>query len=812
MVLPNPNWPLVAQNVDFTVGPPGTSGTNAMSLEAPQRRNAVRQFQIQRGRQYELDQVQAGTYSGMVVDPQENLNPQNGSSPFLVNSGKLLPYRALNVIAMWPQTGNLISTTMAAGYDPSFESSTGGFFVKPGSFTTLTVSSAQHFVGTKSLLVGQGGNTSLYYPFIQIYGVPGITVTVSVYAYLTGGCHLQIQCPDGSNSSVLTTQTTWTRLTVTYTQVDAGDFITFAGTAVANPSFYLDAVQAEYGTTASAFTTSGPTRYSLYSGYVERFPTVYDMAGKRANGTLTGVDALAILARTVINQSYLSTITADSPALFLPLTDANGPGVFKIGGQYWGVDNDISATGAFTWGSDQFLNGDPAMTMSQRNPANPAEPGSLDNTQITEWNNLTGSVAINTKAVTLEVWVKYTAGIVTPLQIAVISDGVTVGPDQQYILLSSRNTGRLQAEARDTAIPYGPGYLPVQFGYGLADGQWHYYAVSLNTTSGQTILTHSDLNSVSSGVISPALSSSWGINNVHFDVTTDLGCDLSQMSLYGFALYTRDIGSTVRQNHYLRGTGYKTEMSGARVSRLLGIYWLGGSTVATGYAKMAEDFSYNTRTMLDVLEEIQDTERGLLFADVNGNVVFQDRTTRYNSKTSLWTLGENAAGGELPYVDYQADFDPTYTFTQANLTRPGNSTFAPIINTTTQALYGQRILTQTVQVCTDFDLTQAAIFYLARYGTPKPRIAKLTLNPAANPSLWPMVLGLEISQRITVKRRSDSLTTSNDYYVEQITHNVNSDAGTWTVDLQLSPVFNPTAWFLGDATYGVLGTTTIPVY
>lgn len=811
MVLLNPNWPVVMQNVDFTVGPPGVAGTNAMSLEAPQRRMAVRQFQIQRGRQYELDQVQAGAYSGTVVDPQENLNPQNGSSPFLANSGKIAPYRALSVAAMWPQAGNLICSTVAAGYDPSFETGTGGFFVKAGSGTGLASSSAQHFVGTKSLLVTQGGNVLLNWPFIQIYGAPGVTVTVSIYAYLTGGCSVQIRCPDGSNSSVLSTQTTWTRLTVTYTQVDAGDFITIAGTGVANPTYYLDAVQAEYGTTASAFTTSGPTRYNLYSGYVERFPTVYDMAGKRANGTLTGVDALAILARTVINQSYLSTVTADSPALYLPFNDSAGPGKFSIGGQYWGIDNEESPSGSFGWGADQFLDGTPALVMAQRNPANPPEPGALDNTQITEWNNLTGSLSINTTALTMEVWVKFSAGNITPMQIAIITDGNTVDPDQQYIRLSSRTTGKLQAEVRDTAVPYGPGYLPVQFGYGLADGQWHYYAITLTAASGETIFTQADL-ATDSGVISPVLKNPWGINTVHFECATDMGDALSQMSLYGFALYTRDIGNIARNNHYHRGSGYKTELSGARIARLLGVYWLGGSSVATGYTQMAEDFSYNTRTMLDVCEEIQDTERGLVYANVAGSVVFEDRSTRYNSKTSLWTLGENAAGGEMPYVAYQSDFDPTYLFTQANLSRPGNSAFAPMINATTQALYGQRILTQTVQVCTDFDLTQTGTFYLARYGAPKVRIAKLTLNPAANPALWPMVLGLEISQRITVKRRSDSLTTSNDYYVEQITHNVNSDNGTWTVDLQLSPVFNPVAWFLGDATYGVLGTTTIPVY
>jgi hypothetical protein len=74
------------------------------------------------------------------------------------------------------------------------------------------------------------------------------------------------------------------------------------------------------------------------------------------------------------------------------------------------------------------------------------------------------------------------------------------------------------------------------------------------------------------------------------------------------------------------------------------------------------------------------------------------------------------------------------------------------------------------------------------------------------------VLSLEISQRITVKRRTPALTTSADYYVEAINHKIHGDAGTWTVELQLSPVFVPSAWVLGHATYGVLGTTTIPIY
>ncbi|MGH7743337.1 MAG: hypothetical protein ACREQ5_00745, partial [Candidatus Dormibacteria bacterium] len=169
-------------------------------------------------------------------------------------------------------------------------------------------------------------------------------------------------------------------------------------------------------------------------------------------------------------------------------------------------------------------------------------------------------------------------------------------------------------------------------------------------------------------------------------------------------------------------------------------------------------------------------------------------------------------GGEYPYSDYSDDNDPTYTFSQANLTRPLNSNFAPLVNSVTQAKYGQRTLTQTVQCNTDYDLTQAGIFYLQRYSTPVKRISKLTLNPAGNPALWPVVLGLELSQRVTVKRRNAGVTVSRDYYIEKISHKVNADTSEWTVDLQLSPVFVASAWVLGDATFGVLGTTTTPVY
>src|SRR4051794_8841161 len=101
MVNANPNFPLTGWEADFTVGPPGVPGNNRASINAPYRRLAVRGAQIDRGRNYELDQVQAGECKATITDPLEYLNPLNGSSPFNSGGNSIVPYRCLRVWAMW---------------------------------------------------------------------------------------------------------------------------------------------------------------------------------------------------------------------------------------------------------------------------------------------------------------------------------------------------------------------------------------------------------------------------------------------------------------------------------------------------------------------------------------------------------------------------------------------------------------------------------------------------------------------------------------------------------------------------------------
>jgi hypothetical protein len=74
---------------------------------------------------------------------------------------------------------------------------------------------------------------------------------------------------------------------VAWRSADICEAIEVFGTG-ASPSFFMDATQLEFGANPSDFTTTGPQIYSIYSGYIERYPLRYDMNGQRGIRPLTG--------------------------------------------------------------------------------------------------------------------------------------------------------------------------------------------------------------------------------------------------------------------------------------------------------------------------------------------------------------------------------------------------------------------------------------------------------------------------------------------------------------------------------------------
>jgi hypothetical protein len=361
------------------------------------------------------------------------------------------------------------------------------------------------------------------------------------------------------------------------------------------------------------------------------------------------------------------------------------------------------------------------------------------------------------------------------------------------------------------------------------DGQWHYAAVVfLGSSSYQLVY---DLNATTTAAFTGA-SVKIKLDNLFIESTTIFGDPVSEIAAANMALYPVALSSAQLTAHYQRGAGYLGELPGNRGLRLLTAYW--GSNVVTdpGLTPLSADFYYDppssagsasqSASVLGALEDVADTEGGLVWVDTGGTIHFDGRTTRYvKQPTSLFTFGENASGGELPYLEVEYDYDPTYVYSEADLTCDATGNVLVATNASSQAAYGQRILSKTLFARNDWDVQQTANFYAQRYAKPAgapgtgtaPRISRLTLNPASNPGLFGAVLSLDIGSRVTVKRRTAAgVTISGDYYVEQVGHTISGPDSAWTVDYQLSPVFNTQVWILGDATNSVLGSTTRTVF
>jgi hypothetical protein len=308
-------------------------------------------------------------------------------------------------------------------------------------------------------------------------------------------------------------------------------------------------------------------------------------------------------------------------------------------------------------------------------------------------------------------------------------------------------------------------------------------------------------------------------------------------SMSHLAVWNRDLLVNEATRLWQAGQGFPGETSTDRVVRHFesgGFY--GPSRVDETYTFANVQPGDPVTTMqapswtgsIDLLTDTQNTvaaEQGRLWAAPDGYVTVEGRVQRFLRLEPDWTLGEDTAAGEIPYLGTIGfDYDPTFVFGDVTVQRPGGATavggLGPDIAMTNRRYFPRKFgasgdfeTDQQAQDCADF------IFYSHR--APNMRVESVTLNPAANPTLWHFALSVEIGQRIRVKRRAKAanggagITMSADYFVENVNpRGLDFERGTYFVDLELSPVGTgpgPTMqpWILEDATLGVLDSTTV---
>jgi hypothetical protein len=797
---------------------------------------------IKRGKQYELDLAQASQPTADFLDPNEYLNPGNPSSPYAPN---LLPLRQVLMRAMWPNggTGNLLP---GQGIDPSFESYTVGavlpWILTTGAGVAPAVSNVnpQQGANNVSYNVTAGAGTSGV--GLVVNCIPGRQYTSSLWVRQGAANTTQIFINGGASGSSTTAVATYTRLTVTWTATQPTHQLWVASfTTSLSGVVRVDAIQHEPGATATAFTTSGPTIYPIFLDYIERLPSEWDQDTEGYLGLceMGLVDAFAPLTGVELWTELRNAILAKSPTYYWPLNEAQGATTFVEASGNGGpaltrMDGPFGPGPTFAAGTQINVPGDPSGTglasntngVSTNVPASVAQAGlKIGSTPI----NFGGSATFS-----------WSAGFILSR-----TTPITPGGQSEFAITLTQATNlprvalfQLYTDSIPSVVNVNvqaPGLVGASINVApdiWADGHPHLYVLT-GSISATTVTVNlwidgalygTASNSAVSGYTSPLIMDVVEVGGYLSPKTQAPGAAVTAGVYSHVALWNRVLSSSeIADLNYAFG-GYINENSGARITRYLGYGWNGATAIDTGQSAMGVSNLTAGTTLLQACQNVTTSENGNFFVDKAGTVTFQSRGRRYLATTPAYVFGERTDLGELPYQgDVKFEFDLAQIYNDIAVTRSSGGNTASVataVDATSKLRYFPSRYPRTVNVASDLEAQDAANWLLNTHKNPVQRVEKITLAPVGYPALWPVVLGLELGTRVTVKKRSPAanngagLTQSGDFFIESIEHTgIDMEAGTWTTTLLLSPAapaLQP--WILGDATYGQLGITTVLGY
>jgi len=191
-------------------------------------------------------------------------------------------------------------------------------------------------------------------------------------------------------------------------------------------------------------------------------------------------------------------------------------------------------------------------------------------------------------------------------------------------------------------------------------------------------------------------------------------------------------------------------------------------------------------SILDHIRQIEATERGRFLVRADGVYEYQGSGWR-PAQTVQLTFGENTGAGEVPYREAPVVYDDTNLANEYQLKNIYTQTVASITDATSQLEYFRRTeqIEQIWFSSTDFSLPADQQVF-----EPIPRLEGVVTQPISNPSvLWPKLLGLDISERVSVRRRplgGSDIFSAYDQFVEAVGHD--GDPSDWQVKFITSPV------------------------
>ena len=238
------------------------------------------------------------------------------------------------------------------------------------------------------------------------------------------------------------------------------------------------------------------------------------------------------------------------------------------------------------------------------------------------------------------------------------------------------------------------------------------------------------------------------------------------LAIYGYRLSSQRV-----YTHWLAGsTGLAGEPSTYRIERLL---QAGNATFRRAIVPevtsptnvvSCQDIPGNPVAQ-SVSNITGDLVPGVFYVAPTGDMVMRPRENSYN-QPPLWTLGENVANGEIPYLpDITFDFDPSRVINEIQISQLDNQDIitpsVTAVETASQVLYGTISDQATGYLEGDLlvgpsygpGLLDLANWLACVYQSPVLRLSAVTVAASAYPAAWPFVLGAAVGDPVQVNRR-----------------------------------------------------------
>lgn len=792
----------------------------------------------QGGRQYELDANEAGTWQPVLANPDGALDPSNTASPFAPG---LKLYRGCRIRVPLAPTKNLFPRAVAAPDLAGSAAAIAAWLADAGTVgyaTNLTAApTGQTSAVTWTTLSGTTSNPNLWTGFetggqssaasasqdnVQI--TAGLSYTASFYAQRATSADATLAVTLGiawftsagalvSSSQLAQTAltTSWARLALTAT-APAGAvwgrtflFISTPATTTATNVVYLTGGQFEQAAAASAWADPGLTRF-LFTGGAERWTQTWtEQDGTYGTSAPIGVDAFAGLSLPTLLAPFVNEVLALGPNFFYQLAEpAGSTACTDSAGKRIPAPVENSPYGA---GSLVFGNSITATT-----PSTGAFVGSSG--PVATFNNNAGSTPsqLNETYVALH-------------RTAAVPGPPSAGPWTRMICWRASAIppagggytlwGSLSATNAPGSLSFsllnGTGGIFVSFhdhlgtllrfigSSNMCDGNWHMATIAVDPVSGNgAIYIDGASVATATGLSTPGLmpqdtlgASAQPTYSVY---SGGLIGDLAHAIEFPFAATAAQV-TNLYTSWRSASSGESTDARYRRVLTWIG--YTGQTAIDSGATRsMGPATDLTGSTVLDALNLIATTENGDSYVSPAGVLTFKARTARYNSRTPVFTFGENTGGGEWPCEITAIDYDPAHLANNVQVTQYGGP-IATAINAASAQSYYPRTYQRTINTSSVNEAVDASNYLLNQYKDPHLRTEVIRLHPSAVPGLFAVCAQLEKGLRIRVMRRPNGAPAITvDCFIEQVHWTWDPDTGDAWCEVQASPADLANYWVL----------------